>query len=283
MSNFSDALNNPLPSKAYETDEMVTAEEYLEAMEMELFGDDDEMLTESEDYDFESYGDDDMMSSIAEEDCYGGSCTEDSVDTDDIEDLEDDGDDFDPDDMSEEELAALDRELRGDAMDSVVGDNSDEISLSPDEEMRADDMMNMAATTMLVNDELNAEEKAEFLENQASVAIEEGFMSDADANEMTEELGLAQEGSYNKKMIIRLDAAAKKKQLYALGINVSAAAHNDPDYVKLRKVMKMRKILRSRLEKKYHAEGMKRMKIYFARLKRSKSGALAKIGSKFSK
>ena len=105
-------------------------------------------------------------------------------------------------------------------------------------------------------------------------------MTEADVNQMSADLGLVQESKYNKKMIIRLDAASKKKQLYALAVNVSAAAHGDADYRKLRKVMKMRKILRARLEKKYRSEATKRMKIYFNRLKNSKSGFLNKIAAK---
>lgn len=269
MGKFSDALNSPLPSQISRNldDELSSMGYMTESLDDVMDGNTDN-------------------SGIEEEGCNGSSCEgfDSSVDNMDIDDSSDEGDDFDPDDLSDEELAELDRELSDDAMGSVIGNNDDCcVDLSADEEMRADDMMNMAATTMLVNDELNAEEKAEFLESQVNVAIDEGFMTESDANEMYEELGLAQENSYNKKMIIRLDAAAKKKQLYALAVNVSAAAHGDPDYRKLRKVMKMRKVLRARLDRKYHAEATKRMKIYFARLKRSKSSALAKLGAKFSK
>ena len=105
-------------------------------------------------------------------------------------------------------------------------------------------------------------------------------MTEADINELAAECGLMTEARYTNKMIIRLDAESKKKQLYALAVNVSAAAHNDPDYIKLKKVMKMRKILRAKLERKYHSEATKRMKVYYNRLKNSKSNTLRKIGSK---
>ena len=80
-----------------------------------------------------------------------------------------------------------------------------------------------------------------------------------------------------------VEGESKKKQLYALAVNVSAAAKHDPDYIKLKKVMKMRKILRAKLERKYHAEATKRMKIYFKRLSNSNSSTLSKIGKKHSK
>ena len=39
----------------------------------------------------------------------------------------------------------------------------------------------------------------------------------------------------------------------------------------------MRKILRAKLDRKYHGEAMKRMKVYYARLRNSKSNTLRKI------
>ena len=262
MSRFTDALNTVLPSK-------------MNGLFTEGYDD-------TFDEDDESYMQD--TGSVGEEGCNGATCEDDEdVDTNDVTDLQNDDDDFDPDDLSDEELSALDAELSGNAMGSVVGDGENEVDLSPEEEIQADDMMSVAATTMLVNDELNVDEKAEFVQTQGETAVIEGFMTETDVNEIALESGLVQEGKYTNKMIIRLDAESKKKQLYALAVNVSAAAHHDPDYVKLKKVMKMRKILRAKLDRKYHAEATKRMRIYFNRLKKSKAPALSKIGHKFSK
>ena len=261
MSKFTSLLNQPLPSKMY---------------------------TESTDDDVYQELMDDMQLDMAEpgtEGCNGGTCEDGSdIDNTDISDIDDSEDDFDPDGMSEDELAALDAELGGNMVDNVLGsDSEDSVDLSPDEEMEADDLMSMAATSMLVNDELSAEEKVAFVQNEAEIAIEEGYMTDADVNQLALEAGLIQEAKYTNKMIIRLDAESKKKQLYALALNVCAASKHDPDYIKLKKVMKMRKILRAKLDRKYHAEATKRMKVYFARLRHSKSGVLSKIGAKFSK
>lgn len=209
------------------------------------------------------------------------------VNDDDVDDLEGE-DDFDPDDLSDEELAALDRELTNGELDDVANtDGEAEVTLSPEEEIDADDMMNLAATTMLVKDELSVDERVAFLKNtdEINTAINEGFLTDADVTEMAMELDMLKddvvtEAKYNNRMIIKLDAASKKKQLYALAVNVSAAAHNDRDYIKLKKVMKMRKILRAKLAKKYHGEATKRMKIYFKRLNASKSSTLNSIGNR---
>ena len=259
MSKFTEALNSPLPSKV-NTDEVLTESEELENVE---------------NVDAEQDVDTEACAGREGADCIDADCD------DDIEDIEDD-EGFNPDNLSDEELANLDAELGDQAMDTVVGDE-DEVNLSPEEEIEADDMMSVAATTLLVRDEMNMEERVQFVQNEARTAVNEGFMTESDINELSNELGLMQEANYNRKMIIRLDAESKKKQLYALAVNVSAAAHNDPDYIKLKKVMKMRKVLRARLEKKYHAEASKRMRVYFARLKRSKADSLSKVGNKYSK
>lgn len=256
MSSFSDLMNQPLPSKKNISDEVV--QESTEEMETAIIDATDE-----------------CGAAVSED-------IETDVNVDDIDDVEDD----EIDDLSEEDLAKLDAELSDDVASVVVGDDDeDEVDLTPEEELQADDMMSVAATTMLVNDELSVEERASFLESEAGIAIDEGFMTESDKAELESALDgvVTEANNYNKKMIIRLDAASKKKQLYALAVNVSAAAHHDPDYIKLKKVMKMRKVLRAKLARKYHGEAMKRMKIYFARLKSSKSKTLNKIANKASK
>ena len=204
-----------------------------------------------------------------------------SVGSDDVDDVDDSIEDV-FDGMDDDDLDKLDSELRQTAVTNVISDDPDEEKLSPEEEIEADDMMQVAATTLLINDKLNDEEKKEFVESatEVNIAINEGFMTSTDVDMMAESLGLVEEKSYNKPMLIRLDAESKKKQLYALAVNVSACAHKDPDYIKLKKVMKMRKILRAKLDRKYHAEATKRMKIYYARLRRSKSNTLNKVANK---
>ena len=205
-----------------------------------------------------------------------------TVDHDDIDDAVDAGDDFDPDDMSDEELEAMDRELTGETLDEVVGKDEPEETLSPEEEIQADDLMQTAATALLVNDELSTEEKVDLINNEDEVntIINEGFMRESDFNMLAANAGLVEEKNYNRPMIIRLDAASKKKQLYALAVNVSAAAHNDPDYRKYKKVLRLRKILKTKLERKYRTEANKRMRVYYKRLVKSSSPTLNKIGAK---
>ena len=283
---FQDLLNQPLPSKVGVKAPIDTP--FTEGYDEDIDGFEEERCGE-ERCGEERCGEERCGEErCGEEACSGAECESDDIDLDDI----------DPDELSDDELAKLDSDLfcydldddddeeddDDDDDEEDDDDENEEVKLSPSEEIKADDMMSVAATTMLVNDELNAEERAAFIESEAMTAIEEGFITESDVTEMSSEIGLVTEANnYNKKMIIRLDAAAKKKQLYALAVNVSAAAKRDPDYIKLKKVMKMRKILRAKLDRKYHNEAMKRMKIYFNRLRRSKSPQLSKIGNKYSK
>ena len=289
---FSDLLNKPLPSAETDEEETTTLESAdPEEMEGDI-GDgeegieDDTEINQGDTTD-EACGDDDT-------ECEYGDDFEDdledpegdvaSVIDDELDDDEDD-DELDVDDLSSEELDELDDELTDDYVDDLVGDQ-DEITLSPEEEMEADDMLSTAATTIVVNDELNAQEKAEFLESaeQLQIAVNEGLLLESDINDMMYDLGMVTEGQkYNKKMLIRLDKKSKMKQLYSLAVNVSACAHHDPDFIKLKKVLRVRKQLRAKLRKKYHAEAMKRMKVYYKRLTSSKSSVLSNIGKKLSK
>ena len=277
---FSDLLNKPLPSAQTDEEEITTLES---ADPEELKGDigdgeegvDDGTETKQGDTTDEACN---KEENVDTEKCDGTKCEDgDDFDDDDIEDdLEDpegdvasviddeldddeDEDELDVDDLSSEELDALDDELTDDFVDDLAGEE-DEVTLSPDEEIEADDMMSTAATTIVVNDELNATEKAEFLESaeQLQIAVNEGLLLESDIDDLM-------------------------KQLYSLAVNVSACAHHDPDYLKLKKVLRMRKQLRARLRKKYHAEAMKRMKVYYKRLTSSKSSVLSKIGKKLSK
>jgi hypothetical protein len=284
MSKFSDLLNKPLPSKTngsfYEGDE--------EDFEKEL---DKETASTSNNDPIEKEGCDpaaDECGPTGVECGANGVCEDD--DDDDVDDISVSVDDLDDDDdiedMSDSELAALDAELSDDQVDAIADDGECEVNLSSDEEQEADDMMAVAATTALINDEMNNEEKTKFIESTeyVSAAVNEGLLLESDVNELATTLGLVTEANnYNKKMIIRLDKEAKKKQLFAIAVNVSAAAHHDADYVKLKKVNRMRKILRRKLIKKYHAEATRRMKVYFKKLTTSRATPLQKIGQALSR
>lgn len=291
---FNDLLNQDLPSRSNKSffesaDEYLDDEAYLESL---LEGIYDESNDEDEDFmkggkDKYKGGDpatDDVEPPADESKIKITEEYDDEWDDDDLGDIVGGDDDDDIDSLSDDELEQLDQELSGKMIDSVVGRETPQ-KLSPDEEMQADDMMSVAATAAIVNDEMNAEEKAQFIESERDVqiAINEGLLMESDIQDIANAAGkFITENNYNKKMIIRLDKNAKMKQLYAIGVNVSAAAHKDPDYYKLKKVNRIRRTLQSKLRKKYHGEALKRMRVYMKRLVSSKSKTLSNIGKKIT-
>ena len=291
---FNELLNQDLPSRSNKSffesaDEYLDDEAYLESLLESIY---DESNDEDEEFmkggkdkykggdpatDDEEPPADESKIKITEE-------YDDEWDDDDLGDIVGGDDDDDIDSLSDDELEQLDQELSGKMIDSVVGRETPQ-KLSPDEEMQADDMMSVAATAAIVNDEMNAEEKAQFIESERDVqiAINEGLLMESDIQDIANAAGkFITENNYNKKMIIRLDKNAKMKQLYAIGVNVSAAAHKDPDYYKLKKVNRIRRTLQSKLRKKYHGEALKRMRVYMKRLMSSKSKTLSNIGKKIT-
>ena len=291
---FNELLNQDLPSRSNKSflesaDEYLDDEAYLESL---LDGIYDESNDEDEDFmkggkDKYKGGDpatDDVEPPADESKIKITEEYDDEWDDDDLGDIVGGDDDDDIDSLSDDELEQLDQELSGKMIDSVVGRETPQ-KLSPDEEMQADDMMSVAATAAIVNDEMNAEEKAQFIESERDVqiAINEGLLMESDIQDIANAAGkFITENNYNKKMIIRLDKNAKMKQLYAIGVNVSAAAHKDPDYYKLKKVNRIRRTLQSKLRKKYHGEALKRMRVYMKRLMSSKSKTLSNIGKKIT-
>lgn len=292
---FNELLNQDLPSRSNKSflesaDEYLDDEAYLESLLESIY---DESNDEDEDFmkggkDKYKGGDpatDDVEPPADESKIKITEEYDDEWDDDDLGDIvggDDDDDDIDS--LSDDELEQLDQELSGKMIDSVVGRETPQ-KLSPDEEMQADDMMSVAATAAIVNDEMNAEEKAQFIESERDVqiAINEGLLMESDIQDIANAAGkFITENNYNKKMIIRLDKNAKMKQLYAIGVNVSAAAHKDPDYYKLKKVNRIRRTLQSKLRKKYHGEALKRMRVYMKRLMSSKSKTLSNIGKKIT-
>lgn len=292
---FNELLNQDLPSRSNKSffesaDEYLDDEAYLESLLESIY---DESNDEDEEFmkggkDKYKGGDpatDDVEPPADESKIKITEEYDDEWDDDDLGDIvggDDDDDDIDS--LSDDELEQLDQELSGKMIDSVVGRETPQ-KLSPDEEMQADDMMSVAATAAIVNDEMNAEEKAQFIESERDVqiAINEGLLMESDIQDIANAAGkFITENNYNKKMIIRLDKNAKMKQLYAIGVNVSAAAHKDPDYYKLKKVNRIRRTLQSKLRKKYHGEALKRMRVYMKRLMNSKSKTLSNIGKKIT-
>lgn len=273
---FSDLLKKPLPSKLVEEEVATESAEEVETLATE--GEDNNVVDAKAMADVEA--------EISKE---ADVKTEDpDVDADDLtddEDLDTDLDDIDLSGLTDEELDEMEDELRDSDLDDVVGD-VEPVELTAEEEREADDLMSLAGTTELLKSELNATEQAEFLESahDTQIAVFEGFLLESDVVAPTEdEDDVVTEGHkfYNKTRVL-FSKEDRKQQLYAVALNVSARAHNDPDYLKLQRVQKMRRILKRKIQKKYHAEAMRRMKVYFNRLRNSKSSILSNLGKKIA-
>lgn len=298
---FSDILKRPLPSKlntmfTESDDESVfdDPDALKKQFDKEVSEDTDDDMTSSLTDDYDSYGSDydNSPDSEYDDECGDkcskeyGDCKEDTeLDEDDIDDIADELEDIDLDDLTDEELSQMEDELEDQEIDNLVGE-PEQVDLDPEEEKIADDLMSVSATTELLKNELNAEERAQFYESarDTQIAVYEGFLLESDIEDGRDiDDDLFTEAKMWRKTMVRFSRDDRKKQLYSVAVNVSARAHNDPLYFKYQKILKARKLYKRKLEKKYHNEAIKRMRIYFNRLKNSKSSVLANIGKKFSK
>ena len=207
---------------------------------------------------------------------------DDEVDDDDLEDIADDIET-----MSDDDLASFASELK-DAADAGVDGDEPEVSLTPDEEMHADDLMQVAGTAALIRGEMNAEERTSLLESVSDcrVGLAEGFLNDAmlaDIKESTEDSDIGDaftEAKIFNKTTVRMSKSARLNQLFEIAVTTCARAHNDPDYAKYKKACKIKKFYRAKMRIRYRAEATKRMKVLFARLRQSKSPIIKSLAKK---
>ena len=211
-------------------------------------------------------------SNTLEEECDSEEC---ELDSDDVENL----DDIDISDLSDEELSQLEEDIADSDIDDAVGDEP-EVRLSPDEEKEADDLMSLSATTELIRSELSSDDQKKFYEStDAQIAVYEGFLLESDLYTDDDLVTEATRRIFQKTRV-QFSKKDRLAQLFAVAVNVSAKAHNDPLYTRYQKILKIRRVTRAKLRKKYKAEAVRRMKVYYQRLKNSKSPVLNKIADK---
>lgn len=224
---------------------------------------------------------------------------------DDDDDFDDDDDDVDPDDIDDDDMdddldSVMDDlgDLTDDDLDQVednLKDDDDEedddveqVRLNPDEEIEADNLMQVAGTASLIRSEMNMDERAEFLESSADLTTAklEGFINDSviqEMEEMSKPIDLEetfQEAKIYNKNTVRLNKEARLAQLFAIAVYSSARAHNDPEYKKWKKAKKVARYYSANMRRKYKSEATKRMRVLFARLKSSKSPIVKDLGKK---
>nr|DAE26524.1 MAG TPA: hypothetical protein [Myoviridae sp. ctaOv25] len=293
MSYFDDILKKPLPSQVHESydgeNDMDDFDQFLSESEEDEMDEFDRFLQESEDDD--EYGDpsddgNDDTEEGCEDEC-GPGYEDGEDDLDDLDDMDDDEIADSIEDIDDDlDLGIDDDDELDDALDDVdddddLDDDEDDEDAAPaplegEDDKKADEMMAIATTPILIRDELTAEEAVNFYESvDAEVAIEEGMLLESDMQDLYQEGVFA---SPNKPF--KMTKKARFNQLYEMSVLIEGRMHNDPMYTKLQKAYKIERICKKQLRKKYHNLAIRRAKIYLKRLMKSKSGVLNKIGKK---
>lgn len=215
---------------------------------------------------------------------------DDDVDDDGEED--DDVDDDDLDDMADDIANMSDDDLNdmASSLKEPMVPDGPEVSLTPDEEMHADDLMQVAGAAALIRGEMNAEERTALVESVSDLRIgmTEGFLNDSlimDLKESVSDVTMDDDDAFTEakiynKTTVRMSKKARLNQLFEIAVITCARAHNDPSYAKYKKACKIKKFYRAQMRQRYRSEAMKRMKILFARLKQSKSPIIKSLGKK---
>lgn len=226
--------------------------------------------------DMEEFGEDDEAKECGSQEECGSE--EECGDTDLDEDFGED-DDEDEDDDIDNALDDLEDQSEDDIETGLMNaddDNEGNEDLSPAEDQKADDMLAMVATPMLIKDELTAEESVNFYESADSdIAVDEGLIMESDLDEIFTEGVFA---SPNRPF--KMTKKARFKQLYELSVQIEARAHRDPKMKQLDRAYKIERKIKAELRKKYGIAAKKRAMIYLKRLMKSKSGVLKNLGRK---
>jgi hypothetical protein len=245
--------------------------------------------------DFDVLGDDSDDDDLDDDDSDGLGDPNDDLDDDDSDGLGDPNDDLeDPTENDDAEIAGYINDIVDSDPDfDVLGDDSDDDDLddadldddssdedprelSPEDDAKANDLMAVAATPLIIKDELDAEESVGFYESaDAEIAVNEGLILESDLDDLYQEGVFA---SPNQKF--KMTKKARYNQLFELSVQIEGRMHNDPMYVKLQKAYKIERICKKNLRKKYYSQAKRRAIIYLKRLTSSKSGVLSKIGQK---
>lgn len=168
---------------------------------------------------------------------------------------------------------------KSNAFGTITGE--DEPELSPEEDAEADKLINLAATPVVLKEELSPEEVTEFAQGyEYQIGCDEGFLLENCEDEFLTSASMFTEAKFYNKNMIRMTKEARTNQLFEICVQAIARAKNDPVYWKLHKVQIARRKLKGILRQKYKAPAMKKAREYLIRLRASKSPVLAKAASK---
>lgn len=267
---FEDLLNRPLPSQTFteSPDEVVDDNDMEEGFD-----------NENDDFDLDT-----------EEGCGSGAecgyrneeSDEEDEDDDYLDDLDDELDNDEDFDYGDDEDDDYDDEDEPEDEDECAElEEKPAAPLTGEADVQADNMMAMAATPMLIRDELSAEESVAFFNSsEAEIAVSEGFLTESDIDDVFDE-DVYEEGVFaNPNKPFKMTKAARFKQLYELSLQIEARQHKDPKYKTLQKAYSVERKIKKDWRKKYHTLALKRAKKYLKKLMTSKSPILNSIGKK---
>lgn len=258
---ISDALDDIKEVKVDKDDDEVVISVKKESVVADIF---DSVFESSDEEEYNN-------SSDTSEEMECGDCYSEDDDDEDVL-----GDGYDDDDADVDDVL---NELENETDDSDVSDGEpsvDEPELDEVEDKKADDMLAMVATPMLIKDELTAEESVQFYESvDADIAMSEGLIEESDMDDLFEEGVFA---SPNRPF--KMTKKARFRQLYELSVLIEAQAHRDPLKVKLDRAYAVERKIKKQLRQRYKAQAMKRAKGYLMRLMKSKSGVMKSLAKK---
>lgn len=174
-------------------------------------------------------------------------------------------------------------------VDDELPTTADTGELTPEESEEADRVINMAATPIILKEMLGEQDMKEFVESyEFDIAVNEGFLTESDMSTLTgeytpEQLEYMTEAKLYNKTKVQMSVKDRFAQLFEISVLGCARAKNDPDYIKLVKIQKARRVLKKRLRQKYRSPALQKAKIYLQRLRKSRSSVVAKVASKISK
>lgn len=191
-------------------------------------------------------------------------------------------------DINDEFMDDLDASgLVNDAED--IPSDVDAVALTPEESEEADRVIDMAATPIVLKEVLGEKEIKEFVDSyEFDIACNEGFLTESDSTTLTGEytpemLEYMTEAKLYNRTKVQMSVKDRFAQLFEISVLGCARAKNDPDYIKLVKIQKARRVLKARLRQKYRNPALQKAKLYLQRLKKSRSGIIAKAAGKISK
>ena len=204
----------------------------------------------------------------------------------DLDDDDEDELDFDDDDEEDDEDEDDEEEGSKYRMPTSVDDPTPAEPVDEEDDAEADHAMNLAATPMLLQEELTEADCGKMCESgEMDILVDEGFLMESDIGL----LGYDSDEDFMEGVFApesrpyKMTKKARFQQLYALSLQIEARAHHDPFYPKMQKAYKIERTIKKGWEKRYGALAKRRALRYLKRLSKSKSPTVKKIVNKMIK